>query len=82
MSEVGLRALRTNASEVVRRVEAGERVTITVDRRPVAEIVPLRNRTWVAREEAQAVIAQHQADAAMGDLLARLREERITDTES
>ncbi|MGH3472552.1 MAG: type II toxin-antitoxin system Phd/YefM family antitoxin [Nocardioidaceae bacterium] len=36
--------LRNTVSEVLRRVESGERLTVTVDRRPVAEIVPLRRR--------------------------------------
>jgi predicted nucleic acid-binding protein len=33
---------------VLRRLEEGERVQITVDRRPVAELIPLpRRATWV-----------------------------------
>jgi prevent-host-death family protein len=42
--EVSLRDLRNHTSEVLRRVEAGEPVTVTVDRRPVAQIVPLAKR--------------------------------------
>ncbi|WP_322777856.1 type II toxin-antitoxin system prevent-host-death family antitoxin [Frankia sp. Cas4] len=81
MTIVGLRELRTNASDVIRRVEAGERVTVTVDRRPVAEIIPLRRRTWLPRTEAIALLRQVQPDPAMEDLLAELREERVGDNE-
>ena len=46
MSEVGLREVRQNASELVRRAEAGERVTITVAGRPAAVLGPVTSRTW------------------------------------
>lgn len=37
---VGLRELRQNASELVRRVESGEEIEITVAGRPGARLVP------------------------------------------
>ena len=40
MVEVGIRAWKQNASAVVRRVAAGESVTITDRGRPVARVVP------------------------------------------
>lgn len=46
VDDVGLRELRQNASELVRRAEAGERVTITVAGRPAAVIGPASRRTW------------------------------------
>jgi prevent-host-death family protein len=46
MGEVGLRKLRQNASELVRRAEAGEQVTITVAGRPAAVLGPTNARTW------------------------------------
>jgi prevent-host-death family protein len=46
MSVVGLRELRQQASELVRRVEAGEDVTITVAGRPSARLVRLAPRVW------------------------------------
>jgi prevent-host-death family protein len=46
MEKVGLRELRQHASELVRRVEAGEEVTITVAGRPSARLVPVSPRTW------------------------------------
>ncbi len=78
MSTVGLRDLRTRASELIRLVEAGETVTVTVDRRPVAEIVPLRRRAWIPRAEAVAAL-RRRADPGMAELLADLRAERVDD---
>ncbi len=46
MSIVGLRELRQQASDLVRRVEAGEEVTITVAGRPSARLVPVAPRVW------------------------------------
>lgn len=46
MDTVGLRDLRQRASELVRRVEAGEEVTITVAGRPSARLVPVSPRAW------------------------------------
>jgi prevent-host-death family protein len=43
-AEVSVRELRNHVSEVLRRVEAGERLRVTVDRRPVAQLVPLPTR--------------------------------------
>jgi prevent-host-death family protein len=43
---VGLRELRQNASELVRRAEAGEEIEITVSGRPGARLVPIRPRAW------------------------------------
>jgi len=39
--------LRNNVGEVLRRAERGERLTVTVSGRAVAELGPLRARTWV-----------------------------------
>ena len=49
MSTVGLRELRQHASDLVRRVEAGEEITITVSGRPSARLVaasPTQWRSW------------------------------------
>ena len=51
MSTVGLRELRQDASELVRRVEAGEEITITVSGRPSARLVPSRPVQWRSWEE-------------------------------
>jgi prevent-host-death family protein len=46
MGTVGLRELRQNASELVRRAEAGEEVTITIAGRPSVRLVPVVPKTW------------------------------------
>ena len=46
MAIVGLRELRQRASELVRRAEAGEEITITVAARPSARLVPLAPQVW------------------------------------
>ena len=43
MATVGIRALKQNASEVVRQAAAGDVITITDRGTPVARIVPLRS---------------------------------------
>jgi prevent-host-death family protein len=46
MESVGLRALRQEASELVRRVENGEQIDITVSGRVAARMVPARPAQW------------------------------------
>jgi prevent-host-death family protein len=46
MRTVGLRELRQDASDLVRRVEAGEEITITVSGRPSARLVSAGPRRW------------------------------------
>ena len=46
-----MRELRQQASELVRRAEAGEEVTITVSGRPAARLVSVAPRTWRRWEE-------------------------------
>jgi prevent-host-death family protein len=40
MSSTGIRELKNNLSQYVRRIEAGERIAITAHGRVVAELVP------------------------------------------
>jgi prevent-host-death family protein len=62
--EVSVRELRNHTADVLRRVEAGERLRVTVDRRPVAELVPLPSRSsWVPRQRALDGLVQ--ADAGL-----------------
>ncbi len=67
---VSVRELRNNVSELLRRVERGEHVTVTVDRRPVAELVPLRRHRCVPARDALAIARRQPADRG---LLAQLR---------
>ena len=62
--DVSVRELRNHTAEVLRRVEAGQRLRVTVDRRPVAELAPLPARdVWVPRE--RVLDALVQADAGL-----------------
>lgn len=47
MPEIPQKKLRNEVGEVLRRAEAGEKFTITVSGRPVAELGPIRSRAWV-----------------------------------
>ncbi|MGI8721370.1 MAG: type II toxin-antitoxin system Phd/YefM family antitoxin [Geodermatophilaceae bacterium] len=46
MTTTGLRELRQQASELVRRAEAGETVTVTVSGRAVAQLIPMTRNRW------------------------------------
>jgi prevent-host-death family protein len=52
VDNVGMRELRQNPAPVLRAVEAGEEVTVSVSGRPVARIVPLESPVWVDGEHA------------------------------
>jgi prevent-host-death family protein len=45
-ADVGLRELRQNASEIVRRIEGGEVITVTVSGRAVAQLRPVAGKHW------------------------------------
>jgi prevent-host-death family protein len=77
-SEVSVRELRNHMAEVLRRVEGGERLRVTVDRRPVAELGPLPARTtWVPRQRAMDSLVQ--ADAGLSGELAQALPDTIDD---
>ena len=77
-NDVSVRELRNHTAEVLRRVEAGERLRVTVDRRPVAELAPLPARdVWVPRERVLAAL--QQADAALRDDLAEALPDTVDD---
>ncbi len=48
MPSIPQKELRNNSGEILRRAEAGERFTITVSGRPVAELGPASRRQWVS----------------------------------
>ena len=82
MSEtVASRDLRNDTAGVLRRVQAGERVTITQNGRPVAELVPLRRggRSWIERAELVARLRVAQADPGLRADLERIAGETTDD---
>lgn len=52
MPDIPARDLRNDVSGVLRRVEAGERLRVTVSGRPVAELAPLPTRPRTTSWEA------------------------------
>jgi prevent-host-death family protein len=44
MTEIPVRQLRNDVSDVLRRVEQGESLTVSVSGRPVARLIPLERR--------------------------------------
>lgn len=62
METVGLRELRQDASGLLRRVERGEEILITVSGRPSARLVPARQTRW-HRWDAVADLFAGPADA-------------------
>ncbi len=66
MKTIPQRELRNRISAVLRRVESGERVRITVNGRPVADLVPIggARRTFVPREEISQLLRRAPLDPA------------------
>jgi prevent-host-death family protein len=77
MGDVSSRDLRNHTAEVLRRVEAGERLRITVNRRPVAELVPLDRPRWASGAAIERALGEGSADARLLDDLAVIRGEAV-----
>lgn len=74
MIEIATRELRNRTADVLRRVEAGEPVTITSRGRPVAELTPVRTarRRPISRAELTRRLRRTQADSGLREDLALL----------
>jgi prevent-host-death family protein len=72
---VSVRDLRNSTADVVAAVRSGERVTLTVNRDPVADIVPHveQRDPWVSFGVLRAIVSEAPADS---DLLADLGDVR------
>jgi prevent-host-death family protein len=83
MAVVASRELRNNTAGVLRRVQAGEEVTITVNGQPVAMIAALRStrRRWLTKGELVKRLETSQADAGLRGDLAELAGETTDDLE-
>ncbi|WP_181008191.1 type II toxin-antitoxin system Phd/YefM family antitoxin, partial [Xylella fastidiosa] len=77
--DVPSRDLWNRTAEVLRRVEAGERIQITVGRRPVAELVRFGRPMWVSGTAIERLVRESPADAG---LLADIRPARDAPVES
>jgi len=73
--EVSIRELRNSTSVVVSQLEAGESLTLTVNRRPVADILPHSEKRdpWVASSELRRILREAPADPGLLDDLADVR---------
>lgn len=73
MTDVAARELRNDVSGVLRRVEAGERLRVTVSGRPVAELLPLPSREQtMSWQQFTRHLQGGQADAELAAELADL----------
>lgn len=79
--EVSIRELRNSTAGVVADLEAGERLTLTVNRRPVADILPHveRRDPWVSSAELRRIVLEAPADPGMLDDLADVRGDELDD---
>lgn len=77
MADVSARDLRNHTAAILRRVEAGERLQVTVSRRAVAELAPLARQAWVSGAAFERVLRDAPADQNLLDDLGPLREQTI-----
>jgi prevent-host-death family protein len=74
--EVSVRELRNSTADVVAVVRSGERVVLTVNRRPVADIVPHgeERSPWVPQEVLREIVENAPADPELLDEIRELRD--------
>jgi prevent-host-death family protein len=78
VTEIAVRELRNHTSDVLRRVDSGEEITVTVNGRGVAQIIPLpRRRRFLPWQQ----VLAHQADPGLADDLRELLPETTDDVE-
>lgn len=78
---VSVRELRNSTSKVVAELEAGEPLTLTVNRRPVADILPHTGERdpWVPSSELRRIVHEASADPGLLDDLADVRGAELDD---
>jgi len=84
MTEVASRELRNDTAGLLRRVEAGEEVTITVRGRPVAVLSPVREARpkWIGRNEFLRRLEGRQADPGLAEELREMNPDTTDDIPS
>jgi prevent-host-death family protein len=68
MATIPQKELRNHVSEVLRRAEAGEELTITVAGRPVAQLGPTGRRRWVGGPALHAIWRTQASPALAADI--------------
>ncbi len=78
---VSIRELRNSTADVISELEAGERLTLTVNRRPVADILPhVEDRDpWVPAAALRRILEDAPADQALLSDLADVRAVELDD---
>lgn len=74
MTEVASRELRNDTAGLLRRVQGGEDVTITVNGKAVARLIALQptRRRWLSRDELLRRLERTQADPGLRQELSEL----------
>jgi prevent-host-death family protein len=77
--DVSVRELRNSTSDVIAELEKGERLTLTVNRRPVADIVPHAEERdpWVPASELRRIRGEAGADPDLLKDLADIRGDEL-----
>jgi antitoxin (DNA-binding transcriptional repressor) of toxin-antitoxin stability system len=78
---VSIRELRNSTAAVISDLEAGERLTLTVNRRPVADILPHTEdrNPWVPAGELRRIVRESPADPDLLHDLADIRSAELDD---
>jgi prevent-host-death family protein len=73
--EISVRDLRNHTAKVLAAVRAGERLSLTVNRTPVADIVPHESARspWVSSATLRQIVEEAAADTRLLDDLGELR---------
>ena len=81
MDQVASRDLRNDTAGVIRRVQEGKTVIITVNGRPMAQLMPVTGsrRSWISRQDLSRRLLTAQADVGLREDLARLAGETTDD---
>ncbi|MGQ0504950.1 MAG: type II toxin-antitoxin system Phd/YefM family antitoxin [Myxococcaceae bacterium] len=74
---VSVRELRDHLSACLRKVERGQRLTVTDHGRPVAEILPLSERQLSPRERLERLVLEGELTAPRGKGFATVRPSRV-----
>jgi len=81
VGNVSIRELRNSTSAVVAKIESGERLTLTVNRRPVADILPYSEGRdpWVPSAELRRIVHEAPTDKGLLADLAEVRGAQLND---
>ncbi|HVC33237.1 MAG TPA: type II toxin-antitoxin system prevent-host-death family antitoxin [Chloroflexota bacterium] len=83
MKTIPQRELRNNIAQVLREVEAGQTLRVTVNGRPVADLVPVSptRQTFVGRDDIARILAHLSSDPDFAGDIASAVGETIGETE-